>query len=518
MGTSLQQTKQGKAISNIGSMSFTFDDTDGAIKTLIESQAAEMTFAAVFIHYPDLPGSDGLCILSGRLVGPFNWTEGDRKFEFEIETWVVSREIGFALHVGDYSDQNDDAVNQPWPIVFGKPAHVKTVKIRKQREGQLKYSAELRQVLINYSNSWRRLGHVCLVDSTTEANSPTTVTGKLDIRYGSKFDQDTEIKIIIEQCVFRGTFNTADGGDVFTVAEANCPKWTTVATDHRGTRLDSTNPKVCWLATYIPLVGHWCWFGSGHFDGDGDEYGIEVQVVAQIGLKIWFDHAPLRYTPDEGYTTKQLADGDFIPEIRAISRTGLLTGVSKYYEHLLPAIGGAQKPTTGAKLSRAALNIADLMAASGGAFWGALPDASVRIWGVDPDIYVGSIIPASAINGIYCRRRIRGIYRFVPVPKRYYELHLDYPITLPDATVIHPACVFFYTPLKDRQDEEWGDDIYMTLTSTVGPNTADIIKWIGEHYTNLTMDASTFSITRAIIDEAPSHFAITSQPDAVTVM
>lgn len=516
VGTASNQSKQGRNVNSVGTVAFTFDDTDGAIRTLIESQAAELTFAAVYVHYPDLTGADGFCLISGRLVGPFNWREGDRTFDFEIETYISTTDISYSLQEGDFTDGNAEVYNVPWPIVFGKPAHVRSVRIRKQTEGQLAAPISLFNVLFN--NPWNSfcLGTTNTVKSYTYDDTGTSVVvdDKIAVRGGSHFPQGTEIKIIIVDCIFKGSFT----GDVFTVTESNCAKYTDVALGGRVAGPDQKNPKVAWLDEFKPLLGHWVWFGSGFFDTNGYEYGCEVRIVKQDNLKIWFDRPVMKYNPVNGYVTRFLTPSDTLPEVRAISRYGLLVSISEFYDTTIQAMNNAFRPHPASKLPKAVKVSAEMIQMAGGGFWNQPIDTSVRLFNIpDPDIYLGSILPANAITGVFSRRKVNGVYRFCPIPKNYYEKHLSYTIATPSGTY-DTTCLFFYKPLKDYQDEEWSDEVYITLESTVGPNTADILKWLCEEYTNMVVDITAYNATKTILADAPSHFALYNQRNALEVM
>ena len=55
---------------------------------------------------------------------------------------------------------------------------------------------------------------------------------------------------------------------------------------------------------------------------------------------------------------------------------------------------------------------------------------------------------------------------------------------------------------------KWSDDLYVTLTSSVGPNPADIIAWLLEKYTSLSVDTDSFDHVRTRLANYPCQFAL----------
>ena len=56
------------------------------------------------------------------------------------------------------------------------------------------------------------------------------------------------------------------------------------------------------------------------------------------------------------------------------------------------------------------------------------------------------------------------------------------------------------------------------MSSSVGPNTADIIKWIVENYTDLSVDSVSHLDLQTKIDNYPSNFALFDKRDALQLI
>jgi hypothetical protein len=73
--------------------------------------------------------------------------------------------------------------------------------------------------------------------------------------------------------------------------------------------------------------------------------------------------------------------------------------------------------------------------------------------------------------------------------------------------------------LDDYVGERWdASKIYITLESTEGPNTADILEYLTNQYTNLTPDSGTFSTVSSLLTNYPSHFALLQRKNSLQVL
>jgi hypothetical protein len=90
------------------------------------------------------------------------------------------------------------------------------------------------------------------------------------------------------------------------------------------------------------------------------------------------------------------------------------------------------------------------------------------------------------------------------VPSSLYSVNLSETFGLHQATTIS-----FSTDLKDIEGENWGDDIYVTLRSTLPSNLARVIKWIIDEYVEeLEVDETSFANVSTKIQDIPGNFAL----------
>jgi hypothetical protein len=123
--------------------------------------------------------------------------------------------------------------------------------------------------------------------------------------------------------------------------------------------------------------------------------------------------------------------------------------------------------------------------------------------------YVVNTLP-STIKAVYGHRNIGGVRYLVPLPTRYYTKNQANNFGLFTATTIS-----LVRPLSYYVAESWEDDIYVTYTSSVGPNTADILQYIYQTYTTATIDSTSFAHVHSRLANYPSNFAISESKNAL---
>lgn len=128
--------------------------------------------------------------------------------------------------------------------------------------------------------------------------------------------------------------------------------------------------------------------------------------------------------------------------------------------------------------------------------------------------YIVNQLQTTEIKEIKAFRRV-GTFRepqLVCIPEDYYETEFTTIEEGKTATIVK-----FKIPLSQR-DEGWvNENIYVTMQSSVGRNTADQIKYILENFTDLEIDVESFDSVRNSVTNFPSDFAILNGEDALQI-
>lgn len=523
---------------SVGTCTLTIDDTDHTLKTLIDSNQLEDSYGEIDLTFDDTPGEQ-IVLLLGRITD-LSWGEGERTLTLTLESEVHSEEIGFTPTEEEYPDLNPDANNIPWPLIFGTPAHVPAVHVKHRFEGNLEsmiwltsdiYKAPSATLLANYTmnpatnatkiaqviagtadslpSQWAiTLSDSCIVNSYIyDEDEEILTTGdkiqnKIYIRNGEHAPQNIEVKININGIFFKGTFN----GNEFTVTEANCPKLVNIAVGARDADdADFKNPQVLWLDTATEnIVGCHCYIRSTESNNGRGYYN---KCIKRDGYKYYFNNRWKKnnqslFLPDEH---------NVIEAVYSIEKCGVLEDVSSYfYDQQLMWLTTKEPTPPYSNLLKYLKGLKDK-----NNFWFASEESLITLVdesGEDSEVYICNLLPSQSIRGVYAFRRDSIFHKrvFAPVPSNYYTKYLNYETSIGEVTAITMPNL-----LSDYYGQEWEDEIYVTLTSTVGPNAADIIEWILTNFTNITIDAASFNLASNWVESYPVNFALIEKENAL---
>lgn len=124
--------------------------------------------------------------------------------------------------------------------------------------------------------------------------------------------------------------------------------------------------------------------------------------------------------------------------------------------------------------------------------------------------YVANIMP-STVLAVYAKKQVDGLTRMIPVPQSYYIKNENEYYGWYNCTTIT-----LYEPLS-RIDQSWQDGIYVTMTSSVGPNVCDVIAFLIERYTTLSVDTVSFAHVWTLQQNYPVNFARLQKEDVLTL-
>lgn len=142
--------------------------------------------------------------------------------------------------------------------------------------------------------------------------------------------------------------------------------------------------------------------------------------------------------------------------------------------------------------------------------------ASVRLEADDNIIYIANILP-STIHAVYAYRTLKTGQRVLSaVPSSYYTAYEN-----ANLGTINVTAFKFPISLPNLAGQNWEDDVYITLTSSVGPNVCDIIEHLIDTYTDGgSANASNFAAIKAkFVDGSdelyPANFALFDRPNVL---
>ena len=164
----------------VSSVSLDLDDTDGTLKTLVNTVIIESTPVTVYHHYEGNAFSDLATLMKGKVSGTIRWSEGERLLSFDIESYIDDAEVGY---------EDDDGL--VYPLCFGTAVHVPAAAAVKSPYG---------------TNNEAIYG-----------GYPSLEVDPFQVANGSTFEQGVVMDIVVAGTIFTGYFN----GDTFHRSQSN---------------------------------------------------------------------------------------------------------------------------------------------------------------------------------------------------------------------------------------------------------------------------------------------------------
>ena len=371
------------------------------------------------------------------------------------------------------------------------------------------------------------------IDEAIAKQQATTRT-TIYIENGTSFPQGKSIELLIDNVRFKGTFV----GDAFTMTLQGRERYSNIEINRT---LSGENWFTITDETLI-LEDMYC------FVEDGDHNPYIVKVTKQEGLTCYFELQEVRnaeLTPESipiydietqpgikqyqitGFSETLLTQVDADPiddtERDVIIRLERLDAIEKSLSIPIftPPVDSTRYFILGTGITKVfaacpivlpewvnALPLNQTLDLAESQFFADF-GTEIKLANVDAIVYVANILPSEVV-GVYAYRTV-GIEKILDaVPSDYYTL--DEEKDLGDLTI---TTVTLQQKLSEYKDQNWEDEIYVSLKSSVGPNTVDIIIWLLETYTTFTYDSTSFNAVRTKLTNYPMNFAVFERKNVI---
>lgn len=480
--STLSSQIKSSSAADFSSVSITLDDSDGELKRRLNSQLLEGRDAIVYQYFEGLTMDDAMILLKGRISGDINWSEGERTLSFDVEHYIEDGEVGYAPAEGEIENMSEDAIDKVWPLCFGTVLKVPAVHLLNPPYGRL-------------SNVWN--------------SDIFGVRATFEVENGEEFPQETTIDVLVGGLVVRGQMIR----NVFRVQVANIPRYTNIQVLAR-VQADPhyLDARVCWIQDdSTRLVGQYCYtrlpFPAPFNRADNyEDYQVNY-CIAQYGNKCYFQQ-PWHYT--NGSLTQNLT----INENYTFLETAAIPRKEWENTYWWLTVNANWEPGGPNNYSFPTLKPFTLGQQFGvlKGYWLCKPGTLVKQLAGYNDLYIANLLPSTEILEVYAWRSFRDEDIFVPVPSRYFTVHKNYFIADRYVTAIE-----FPKPLDEYSGENWNADIYISLRSTQGPNAANIISWLMQAYSNLSIDPTSFGYVRIAITKFWANFVVFDQPNVLSL-
>lgn len=454
------------------------DDHDGTIKAIMDSTDIHKRPCWVYQWFDGLLTSDKFLIFKGQLSSPIEWDEGDRSITLDVISKIEDVEVGFSIEEGDFSDPPEDLIGKPWPLCFGTVINVPALKAQSVRQGIL---------------------------ATGNGIADFTIPKRLEAAEAIICPENFQGFTTSYEPGINGVFSNLTVTPVY-VTDADCLKRKCEAIELLELQRSEQ------AAFQYPTMTV--------FGGDKFPQGVEVVINVGGGKFIGVfsgetftvtgrrhprqaDNGQLVIDPVDPVNTIQSECGDTFGDLTF----DITNDVIGRFPGLIDGVPG-QDPVLAAEASKYTWNYFQSLG-SAGFFWANAGDVVT----LDEDqsiLYIANILPSTVLR-VAAWRELNGRRQLLTVPAALYTVRQT------DYNTYDVCEVVFDAPLSSR-GEGWEDDIYVSLTSSEGPNTVDIIEWFITKYTDFSIDATSFNAVNTAIDNYPMHFPLLERKNIITVL
>ena len=502
-----------KASSSNTQFNLVLDDTTETIKNIINENDVHKAAARVYLIYPGMYLEDKLFLLAGEIVTPFEWSDTERSLTFTVLTKLTSNNVGFAMEEGDFPNIPEEALGKAWPLVFGQVCHIPAVQVRGPRVGTLKKgtgihdftlepricqarklsckaieSEELKDCLEESGrNGWGERGRNKCREEEKQRKAEARRIEQINLQmveYGGTGYKAPEPSAE-QQCISKRRQEICRLKQTL----ADQLEYETPTLEVRGGNQFPQGEKV---TLYVEGA-----YYAGTFSGD--TFNI---VDRRHPAYDSYDHQPCSAILKRGKVAFDLSIADTLMEPMGIYGTYYrFIDFPKYHDIECSQTFETIAPGGGPEASWRTYG----MMTSENFFW-APPGTEVRL--IDESEYLnivslttGTVDKVSAYKTYADGRKL-----LTEIPPEFYTIYKtdygDYTVT--EIGLAKDLPLF----------SEWYDSqIYVSYTSDVGPNVADIIEWLVGEYTDLTVDASSFATVKTLTENYPCNFFLLNRPD-----
>jgi hypothetical protein len=442
-------------------ISVVLDDSDLALKGIIDSNDVHLRPCWVYQYFTGLSTSDKFLIFKGTLNSPIAWNEGARTLSFDVISKMEEIQIGFSVEEGTFPGVPDELVGKAWPLCFGTVINTPALKASRIRKGTLAQGTGIHDFTLE-----KRIAAANKIVCPNTFGGYTGVTlsnGKLKISPSYSPDDDC--------------------------ARAQCEELEKLGLELTEQKAYEISPVVIFGGNQFPQgVSIELDINGGKFVG---KFSGETFTITS------------RKHPDDDGTGKIIknAQQKTVDDRCGDNPTNLNVGTTF---------------ADNAALARASKNSwANYNRLQEAGFFWASPGSMVTFGGDTNIVYIVNLLPSTILR-VSAFRTLDGIRQLATVPTAYYTIRsVDY-------TGYHSVTEIVLPTLLSNRDKKagggWEDDLYVTHTSSIGPNTVDILTWLIQTYSSYSIDTASFNSVKTAIDGYPMHFPLLERKSLLQVL
>lgn len=444
-------------------------DIDGHLKNIIDTVDVHKRDVWVYQWMKSTSFSDKALVFQGEINSPLIWNEGDRTLKFAVVSKIEDAEIGFSIEEGNFLNPPTELIGVPWPLKFGTTINVPALRFTSPVEGTLVTGVGISDFTLPFR-----------IDAAEDIICQKTFRG-----YTSTYSANG-LSLIITP------FYYPDEGCMMSRCEniTNLKRQLREQRKYEFEKITILDGEKFPQGTVITLD-----IDGGKFTGRFLGTTETPSKIFEIASRKHPDFDELGGIPTESKVNKIIRDK--LDE--ATNNCGPIEPTES-----------VSKDQNVKDLEESEKSIEFFNAIPTADFFWATPGSKVTLDSDELIVYCTNLLPET-VHVVTAYRQFEAGKKLVTVPPSYYTVRTA------DFNTYLTTELVFDKPLS-KIDDTWEDDLYVTSTSTVGPNTVDIMIWLISKYTNLTYDTVSFDYVRERLENYPSDFPILERKNILTCL
>lgn len=456
-------------------------DVDNDLKDIIDNHDIHKRNVWVYQWFEDDAFVDKFLIFQGEINSPIVWNERDRTLKFAVISKIEDAEIGFSIEEGQFPNPPEDLIGKPWPLKFGTTIKVPALALSTPKEGTLAGGVGIRDfnlqlkldAALGLTCPLVFKGFTCRYVGISIVCLPVFVPEEGCILDKCRLIEDLKTKIT-EQGQFEYPQISIVNGDKFIQSQQ-------ITLDIGGGKF------------------------TGQFIGTTENPSNVFEIVSRVHPKV----ADLGIATEDSVNAAIQAEKDDL--ITSQCEGGFFTSTDAGFVTIAGDFSNLTEDPSVTIGNSSALSWEFYSAIPCPGFFWADAGSKVTIDSGEETIYISNLLPETIESVSAFKNLLSGQRLLLTVPPSLYTTRSTNYNTYQVSEIV------FTVPLS-RTDPEWEDNIFVISTSSVGPNTVDIIEFLIQKYTSLSIDATSFALVKAAIDNYPSDFPILDRRNVLTVL
>ena len=448
------------------------NDVDGTLRTMLDQSDPHLNPVRVYLTFQGLNYASKALLFEGVINSPYIWDEGGRTLTFDVISVTESVEAGFMMEDGDFPYIDPSDRNKPWPLVFGQVCNMEAVKVRGTRKGFLGEGQGVKDPSIEE--------RLCQAYKLQCPTMKSTVNSD-----GSAASSETEPGV-------------SDSG--FENVRQDKPDLSCLK--RRADKICEILVERAQQEQYVKTS--FTVRGGNDFPQSPEKITIQINEVRFTGLMVGETFSVQAVTPPNPPDNPPCTD---TPEAAWGFRWGAGAGAAD------PTLVAGCTDGSGAAFTKQIVGGGGesweyFSAFSRGSFIWLPPGTTVLLAEEAEILNIVSLLPGT-VDQVAAYRNFADTTLLTAVDTSLYT------VVTTDYGGYDVVEVRLNAPLSTLDEEEfgsWDDEIFVSFTSSIGPNPSEIIEWLVETYTDLTVDADTFASVKASLTNYPSNFFVKTRP------